>query len=74
MIHSFDNPPFAPDPSCPSCGKPWVSHPGIAATCAENRLLCSKLLEMVRTFDEQNQYCQELETRLAALEPPETPK
>lgn len=39
--------------SCPSCGKPWTAHPGIAAICvrlkaaeAENKRIRARVYEL----------------------------
>jgi len=37
MISDFDNPPFAPDPCCSACGKPWIHHDGISQVCRANQ-------------------------------------
>jgi hypothetical protein len=39
MIFDFDNPPFAPDPCCEGCGKPWIKHDGISRVCKDNQNL-----------------------------------
>lgn len=31
----FHNPPFAPEPCCEACGKPWKDHPGLTRTCKD---------------------------------------
>lgn len=40
----------APEPACPSCGKPWVEHLGIAGTCAEVRRLKDVIRRAISAF------------------------
>lgn len=42
MIADFDA-PFAPDPACEACGKPWPDHAGLVRLCRDNQNLLTVL-------------------------------
>lgn len=51
----YDNPPFAPDPTCDACGKPWPQHPGITKVCNANQNLITVMKAVAINVFEMHQ-------------------
>lgn len=72
MISPFDNPPFAPEPTCSSCGKPWILHDGITRVCRDNQNLLTVLkATAINTLEIHQMLVKVIE---AYENPPQTPK
>lgn len=66
-----ETPPFAPDPACEACGKPWPDHLGIVGTCQNLQVALSALkAAAVQT----HLISQTLQKIIGSLEYPQSPK
>jgi hypothetical protein len=66
----YDNPPFAPEPACPACGKPWADHPGVAKSCES---LQTALLALKAAAVQTYAIHDTLRRIIERIEGPETP-
>lgn len=62
-----ETPPFAPDPTAACCGKPWIEHPGIIATCKELQQATAQLAALKEIHFAAINECAKLRARLAEL-------
>lgn len=67
----FDNPPFAADPACPRCNKPWKDHPSVSILCNQRE---DMLVVLKATAINTQEIHQMLVKVIAFMEEPQTPK
>lgn len=66
-----DTPPFASDPHCQSCGKPWIKHDGISLVCIN---LTTALTVMKAAAIQTRDISEALIRIVGHLEQPHSPK